>query len=125
LAYSGFLITSRTTIVLPPENQASTTLSGKNWSYTVPFVVENSSTIEQLIQCESQGVNVARPDSNGLISWGIGQFNGTSTWADFSNASGILGNPLVPDDAIRMMDWAISHGYLYRWTCAKILRLIP
>jgi hypothetical protein len=28
-----------------------------------------------LIQCELQGLNIARPDSNGLISWGILQWN--------------------------------------------------
>jgi hypothetical protein len=42
--------------------------------------------------------------------------------ADFSKKSGISG-PLIPSDAIKMTDWAISHGYLYRWTCARILHL--
>jgi hypothetical protein len=37
--------------------------------------------------------------------------------------SGISGSPLIPADTIRIIDWAISHDYLYRWTCARILRL--
>jgi hypothetical protein len=109
--------------VYPPIPSSTTLLQGKNWHFLVPFTVQNSSTIEKLIQCESQGVNVARPDSNGLESWGILQFNGTSTWNELSAKSGIRGSPMMPADAIRMADWAISNGYLKRWSCARILKL--
>jgi hypothetical protein len=122
---TGLLIPASQTIVLPFKAAVETTLHGKSWAYTVPFRVENAATIEKLIQCESQGVNISRPNSNGLISWGILQFNGTSTWADFSKKSGISGSPLIPSDAIKITDWAISNGYLYRWTCARILHLTP
>lgn len=109
--------------VHPPQTPY-TVISGRGWAYTVPFEVHNTSTIERLIQCESQGVNIARPDSNGLLSYGILQFNGTSTWSDFSAKSGIMGSPMYPADAIRMADWAIDHGFLARWSCAKILHLL-
>lgn len=80
---------TRVIAVQPAQSPAQATLAGKGWAYTVPFAVKNVADIEALVSCESQGVNIARPDSNGLISWGIGQFNGTSTWAAFSKASGI------------------------------------
>jgi len=35
--------------------------------------------IEALIVSESQGVNIVRPDSNGIPAFGVLQFNGTST----------------------------------------------
>ena len=116
-----FLKTAVYTVTPPPTPK--TVISGHGWAYTVPFVVQNTSTIEKLIQCESQGVNIARPDSNGLLSYGLLQFNGTSTWSDFTAKSGLSGSPMMPDDAIRLADWAISHGYLHRWTCARILHL--
>jgi hypothetical protein len=92
--------------------------------------VANLETIEKLIQCESQGANVSRLDSNGRISDGILQFNRgplntlvSSTWATFSEASGITGDPRIPADAIRMTDWAINHGLGPHWTCWKIMTL--
>jgi hypothetical protein len=97
------------------------TALGRTWAYVVPFRVKNKNIIEKLIGCERQGVNISRPDSNGVISWGILQYNGTSTWAEFSQKSGIVGTPVNPPDAIRMTDWAIDHGYLGRWTCSRIL----
>lgn len=123
-AFSSLLITpAASSSVLPPESAAATILEGKNWSYTVPFRVENQAIIEKLIQCESQGVNIARPDSNGLISWGILQFNGTSTWAEMERRFNFYGSPLMPSDAIRLADLMISGGFLGRWTCARILGL--
>jgi hypothetical protein len=104
-----------------------TVLSGPQWAYTVPFGVENKADIEKLIQCESRGLNVSGPDSDGIISDGILQFHRgptdtltSSTWEDFSRASGISGSPMVPADAIRMADWAISHGLGHRWTCWRL-----
>jgi len=112
-----------------PETRPQTIVSGKTalgrtWVYLVPFEVKNREIIEKLIGCESQGVNVSRPDSNGVISWGILQYNGTSTWGEFSRMSGILGTPVNPPDAIRLTDWAIDHGFLSRWSCARILKLL-
>jgi hypothetical protein len=111
---------------------AETVLSGPRWAYTVPFEVENKAEIEKLIECESSGLNVSGPDSDGLISDGILQFHRgpadtltRSTWEDFSKASGIAGSPMNPADAIRMADWAISHGYGSRWTCWRLQKLSP
>lgn len=107
-----------------------TVLSGSQWAYSVPFEVQNKAEIEKLIDCESAGLNVSGPDSDGLISDGILQFHRgpedtltRSTWEDFSKASGIAGSPMNPADAIRMADWAISHGYGPRWTCWRIQNL--
>jgi hypothetical protein len=89
----------------------------------VPFPIQYPQTIEKLIQCESQGVNIARPDSNRKISWGILQFNGTSTWQEMERRFEYLGSPMIPGDAIHMADMMISGGFLRRWTCAHILKL--
>lgn len=78
--------------------------------------------IEQLIKCESGGRNVTILDSNNRYSYGVLQFQ-MSTWNWFSEMSGITGTPLNPEDAQRMTAWAITHGFLGHWTCAKILGL--
>ena len=103
---------------------AETVLSGPRWVYTVPFEVQNKAEIEQLIQCESRGLNISVPDSDGITSDGILQFHrgpadtiAAGTWKDFSRASGIVGSPMHPADAIRMTDWAISHGRGPHWSC--------
>ena len=108
--------------ILPPKTQQSV-ISGHGWAYTVPFEVQNSSTIEKLIQCESQGVNIARPDSNGKESYGLLQFNGTSTWAEAEHQFDFYGSPMIPAEAIHMADMMISGGEIRRWTCARILAL--
>lgn len=123
IALNAYAAQTATYTIHPAVQTPETVISGHGWAYTVPFEAENSSTIEKIIQCESQGVNIARPDSNGLLSYGILQFNGTSTWDDFSAKSDIRGSPMVPADAIRLADWAISHGYGYRWTCWHITGL--
>jgi hypothetical protein len=105
------------------ETPPTTQLSGNKWHYNVPFPVSNAQTIEKLISCESSGENVARLDSNHKMSYGILQFQ-SSTWADFSKLSGIDGGPMNPAAAIEMADWAINHGFLSRWTCARIEHLL-
>ncbi|MGA7523903.1 MAG: hypothetical protein WBW84_15735 [Acidobacteriaceae bacterium] len=113
-----------------PSKAPQTIISGHGWSYTIPFAVHNVSDIEKLIQCESQGVNVSRVDSDGIYSDGILQFHRgpldtlqSSTWEAFSKASGITGSPLIPADAIQMADWAIDHGLGPHWTCWHIEHL--
>lgn len=130
LALAGRLIPDRQTVVQPSDSPAATILSGKGWSYTVPFSVHNKTLIERLIQCESQGVNISRPDSDKIYSDGILQFHrgpldtlASSTWESFSRASGITGSPIFPADAIRMTDWAISHGLGPHWTCWHLTHL--
>jgi hypothetical protein len=121
--------------VFAPTHPVRVILSGvaghRTWSYAVPFPVENAATIETLISCESQGVNVSRPDSNHLVSDGILQFNrgvsnvlGSGTWADMEKRFDFYGSPIYPADAIHMADIMISNGYLARWSCARIEKLI-
>ncbi len=81
---------------------------------------ENPYDLRELISCESENTNVARMDSNHLISFGILQFNGTATWQEFSALANVKGSPMNPPEAIKVADWMISHGYGYRWTCWKI-----
>ena len=98
-------------------------VSGKSWRYDLSFPVRNVSTIEQLIQCESQGQNISRVDSNGQVSRGILQFNGTSTWNEMERRFNFYGDPRNPTAAIHMADMMISNGLVGRWTCARSLGL--
>jgi hypothetical protein len=113
------------------KNVPETTLGGKNWAYSVPFAVHNPATIEKLIQCESSGVNISRPDSDGTFSDGIFPVSrasksspiGSGTWAWMEKLSGLKGSPIFPADAIRMTDWAIDLGLIGQRSCARILHL--
>lgn len=98
-------------------------VAGKNWRYDLSFPVHNLSTVEQLIQCESQGQNISRVDSNGQLSRGILQFNGTSTWNEMEHRFDFYGDPRNPTAAIHMADMMISSGLVGRWTCAHSLGL--
>jgi hypothetical protein len=131
-----FVTLIQTVLARPGEHtvtpQVQTFISGPQWAYTVPFAVKNKASIEKLIQCESRGMNISRPDTDGIMSDGILQFHrgptGTlarGTWEDFSRASGITGSPKNPADAIRMTDWAISHGLGPHWTCWQLQKLSP
>jgi hypothetical protein len=111
---------------------AETVISGPRFAFAVPFAVTNKTDIERLIECESGGRNVSEPDSDGIISDGVLQFHrgpadtlSDSTWEDFSRASGLTGSPRDPVEAIRMTDWAISHGLGPRWTCWRRQGLSP
>lgn len=98
-------------------------VAGKNWRYDLSFPVHNPLTIEQLIECESQGQNISRVDSNGQLSQGILQFNGTSTWNEMEHRFDFYGDPRNPTAAIHMADMMISDGLVGRWTCARSLGL--
>lgn len=83
--------------------------------------------IQRLIKCESGGVNITKPDSDGVLSDGILQFHrgkgdniDTGTWGEWSRKSGIKGSPLIPEDAIKMADWALDHGLARHWSCAHV-----
>ena len=79
--------------------------------------------IDRLIDCESDGRNVKIIDTNGYYSYGILQYQ-SSTWNWWVKESGFSGSPMVRADAIRMAHWAIEHGYLSHWSCAKIEGLL-
>ena len=53
------------------------------------------------------------------MSWGILQFNGTSTWNEMERRFNFYGDPKSPPDAIHMADMMISSGLIGRWTCAR------
>ena len=80
--------------------------------------------VQRLITCESGGRNVSIVDSNGKMSYGILQFQ-MDTWRAWARASGIVGHPMVEQDAIRLANWAVGQpGLLRHWTCAKILGMV-
>jgi hypothetical protein len=81
------------------------------------------SAIEHLIPCESAGNDVNTIDSNATTSYGILQIQAV-TWAGWSKASGITGDPDDNDDAIIMAEWAIMNGHIAAWTCARILHVV-
>jgi len=104
--------------------------SSHQWHVYTPAEIDellqntaNPVILKKLISCESQDTNIARMDSNHLMSYGVLQFQ-ASTWADFQSQSHIQGSPMNVSSAIEMADWAISNGYLGRWTCAHILKLV-
>lgn len=80
--------------------------------------------LRTLIKCESQNTNVARLDSNGLMSYGLLQFNGTATWSEYSPLANVTGSPMNPAAAIKVADYMISIGELHRWSCAYITGLL-
>jgi hypothetical protein len=80
------------------------------------------SVIPYLIACESRNKDVQEIDSNGLMSRGILQFQ-DPTWADFSQQSGITGDPMNEIDAVQMAIWAVENGLVGHWSCAAILNI--
>lgn len=84
---------------------------------------EAPGVVAHLIPCESQGRSVKHLDSNHQYSYGVLQIQ-ASTWAQFEQESGLTGNPMNPQEAVRMGIWAVEHGYLYKWSCAKILKVV-
>ena len=129
---SGTTLSSEDQSTVTRPVSLETFVSGPRWGYALPFPVKHKATIEKLIQCESGGMNVSVPDSDGIISDGILQFHrgpadtmAGGTWEDFSRTSGIRGSPKNPADAIKMTDWAISHGLGPHWTCWRSQKLSP
>jgi hypothetical protein len=118
--------------IVPPQTPVLSEIRGKGWHYNLPFNLQNATSDQKVISCESQGVNISRPDSDGIISDGVAQFHrasktspvGSGTWAWMEKLSGITGTPINPIAAIKMLDWAISHNLLDQWSCAKITGLL-
>lgn len=81
------------------------------------------SIIPYLIACESQLRNVIIVDSNGYYSYGILQIQ-SSTAADFNAIEHTHYDPMIPAQAIELSEIALEHGYIARWSCAKILKII-
>ncbi len=64
-------------------------------------------------------------DSNGKMSRGILQFQDAFSDSDMSMASGITGKPDNSTDAVQMAEYAVENGYLNRWSCARLVKLLP
>lgn len=79
--------------------------------------------VAHLIACESQCVSVKHLDSNHAFSYGDGQVQ-SSTWQFFEKKSGLSGDPMSPTSTVPMMLWAVENGYLWKWSCAKILGIV-
>ena|ERR1700691_3795918 len=84
---------------------------------------EAPDVVAHLITCESQGRSVKHIDDNGYYSYGVLQIQ-SSTWSQFEASSGIEGDPMNATTAISVGIWAVENGYLSKWSCAKILRMI-
>jgi len=92
----------------------------------IPPTSEVPDIIAHIIPCENIG-RLLHPgtvskiiDSNGRYSYGLMMIQ-KATWQGWSQESGITGNPDDANDAISMASWAIEHGQLYQWSCARIL----
>jgi hypothetical protein len=109
-------------IAIPTKAIHVAEVAGKNWHYELSFPVYNSSTLERVIQCESQGLNISHTDSNGQAYMGILQFNGP-TWYEMEQRFDSYGDPRNPSEAIHMADMMISSGLIGRWSCARSLGL--
>ncbi len=128
---SSLLLTAGIALTIGPQKEAPALrkfmpvaqISGTNWRYDLNFPVRNHAAIARLIECESQGLNISRADSNGQTSWGILQFNGTSTWQEMERRFHFYGDPRNPSEAIHMADMMISSGLAARWSCARSLGL--
>jgi hypothetical protein len=95
----------------------------------VPPAGEVDDIIAHLIPCENIG-RLLHPgtvdkvlDSNNRYSYGLLMFQ-SSTWQGVEAGAGFTGTPLNTLDAIQGARWSILHGYLWWWSCAKILKII-
>lgn len=95
----------------------------------VPEQSDVAEIVASLIPCENLAriyVPTSTPrilDSNGKYSYGLLMFQ-SSTWAQFSEESGIQGDPTDNVKAIQMALWAVSRGYAHHWSCAAILGIV-
>jgi hypothetical protein len=84
---------------------------------------EAQAVIPYLGACESRWKVVKEVDSNGFYSYGPLQIQ-SSTAALFNSLDHTAYDPMNPFDAIDLTEIALEHGYLYRWSCAKILGIV-
>lgn len=104
---------------------------GSRPPYTGPAFAKDESlspddaqtVIPYLIACESEARSVKRVDSNGFYSYGILQMQ-SSTAAMFNSIEGTDYDPMRPLEAVSLAEIAIEHGYLSRWSCARIEKVV-
>ena len=90
-----------------------------SWSTsTIREIAENAKHKEVLpmTECESQFVSIKRLDSNGKYSYGPLQYQ-SSTWNGWEKQFNFEGDPMNPEDAVKMADMALGAGLGFHWTC--------
>lgn len=70
---------------------------------------ESEQLADEIIDCESDGINVEIIDTNGKWSRGVAQFQ-DATWAWMSKSAGVEGTSLEPEKARQVLVWAIREG---------------
>ncbi|HEX4310104.1 MAG TPA: hypothetical protein VHZ25_08745 [Acidobacteriaceae bacterium] len=101
---------------------------GSRPPYSGPVFVKNEplspeqaqAVIPYLGACESLWRVIKEVDSNGLYSYGPLQMQ-SSTAALFNSLDHTTYDPMIPFQAIDLTEIALEHGYLSRWTCARII----
>jgi hypothetical protein len=48
----------------------------------------------------------------------------SSTWQGVEVGAAFTGTPLNTLDAIQGARWSIEHGYLWWWSCSRVLHII-
>jgi hypothetical protein len=98
--------------------------SGPTFAKNEPLSPEEAQmVIPYLGACESRWRIIKEVDSNGFYSYGPLQIQ-SSTATLFNSIEGTSYDPMIPTQAIELAEIAIEHGYLYRWSCAKILAIV-
>jgi hypothetical protein len=95
-----------------------------------PFLKNEPLSPEQAAQvipylgaCESRWRVIKEVDDNGFYSYGPLQIQ-SSTAALFNSLDHTSYNPMIPFQAIDLTEIALEHGYLDRWSCARLIGLI-
>lgn len=104
---------------------------GSRPPYSGPVIAKNEpispeqaqAVIPYLGACESRWRVIKEVDSNGFYSYGPLQIQ-SSTAALFNSLDHTAYDPMIPFQAIDLTEIALEHGYLYRWSCAKILGIV-
>lgn len=85
-------------------------------------IAADSKLLIDIIECESSGRHDAVGDDG--VSNGIAQFR-KETFYEFARQAKMKGmiykNPI---HQLRLMNWAIDHGYGNRWTCFRKLTVM-
>ena len=88
--------------------------------FAAPVQAADINLVIDILACESSGKYDAVGDDG--ISYGIAQFR-KETFYEFAALAGFIHfqykNPI---HQLRVMNWALDHGYGRRWTCYRKLK---
>lgn len=97
---------------------------GPSFGKFEPLSADQAETVlPYILACESGARNVSEIDSNGKWSRGLAQFQ-DATWHERQAASGIQGTATEAIPAVDMSLWSLEHGYVWQWSCARILKIV-